>query len=101
MTYEAKREPIAGLMVCVDCIMVIANDEMPVDATPERIAEIERGLALKDGGFWVCDSSEETDDEFSWHACDCCDSSLGGSRHGAAIIYPATSYPRDCDNTNN
>ena len=29
------------------------------------------------------------DDEFSWHACELCRSTLGGSRHGVSLLIPA------------
>ena len=67
--------------ICVDCVMAIANGDMPEDKeTRERV---EKGLTLEDGCNWVLGDGEN---EFSWSSCDCCGSSLGGSRHEAAII---------------
>lgn len=72
-----------ALMVCVDCIVMIANgndDGMDEDRSEEVCAAIE---AL--GGDVVC-CGDDSNDAFSWAPCDCCGSYLGGSRHAAVIL---------------
>jgi hypothetical protein len=73
--------------VCVDCLMVIANDDATGIEDDDR-AEAVRRAVYGTEGYWVADSTEETDLEFSWSPCDCCGSSLGGSRHRCAILGP-------------
>lgn len=67
--------------VCADCILYIANGDLPEDPADAR--RITDAIAAEPG-TWVCGSAP--DDEFSWSACDCCGSTLGGSRHEAAVI---------------
>ena len=74
---ETEKEPDAW--VCVDCILAIANGEMPED--PKRAREVHAGLKANPG--IVRGSGEK---EFSWDWCDCCNSPLGGSRYGCGII---------------
>jgi len=67
--------------VCQDCIMLIANGELPVDCSEERAQELE-----SISGDWACCSpveGEQDYDAFSYSSCDCCGSSLGGSRYPA------------------
>jgi len=88
---------IDDLSVCVDCAMFIANgdltgldyafDEKEAD---ERQAAILAGISkeTKAGGHWVMSGDENEESSFSRSACDCCDTSLGGDRLKAAVIYP-------------
>ena len=76
--------------VCVDCIMLLANGEEPVEAT-DRIplslfsvsADIVPGMSCEHGSGcdWECDTRD-----FSWSACDGCGSALGGSRHAVTAF---------------
>lgn len=75
--------------VCQDCMIFIANDELPDDASPERHSEITEGVAALPG--YPC-SGDETD-EFSRSACDCCGTSLAGSRHAVTIFCPPEPLP--------
>jgi hypothetical protein len=61
------------LMVCVDCVLIIANG-------CDTVEQERHAASMRDcGSLFVGDDSK--DDEFSWCACGCCGSSLGGSRH--------------------
>jgi len=66
--------------VCVDCIMAIANGETPEDA--ETAAAVRHGIENA-GGEIVCGSGESY---FSWRACDCCGSRLGGDRLDCTLL---------------
>jgi len=73
------------LMACVDCLMFVANgDEPDTDSDgwcPERIAT----HLGTDSGF-VCCGDSNRDMGFSWSRCECCGSSLGGSRHHLVVV---------------
>lgn len=85
--------------VCADCTLFLANGDLP-EGPKERghwsdplpadsreaaiIAGVERLQA--NGGLLCCTSTEETDDEFSWRPCQCCGTTLGGSRHDATLL---------------
>lgn len=78
------------LMVCRDCLLAIANDDYTgLSNHPEteeaRIAAIHAGLN-RIGAHVVCDSSEETDLEFSVPPCECCGCKLAGSRHHCSVL---------------
>jgi hypothetical protein len=64
-----------NVMVCTDCVMYIANGELPDDG-PWKSKHFERNWA----DFNVVNGDSDKDEEFSWHACDGCDSKLGGAR---------------------
>ncbi len=80
-------EAYDNLWVCVDCLVFIANGELPEDdgARAAVLAGVEREAVA--GGHWAV-TGEDDDREFSWHACACCGSDLGGSRHRCAVLYP-------------
>lgn len=97
------------LSACVDCIAYAANGTIPEDR-PDLVTEIRehlgsdddlRNLVNADG----CDESGELRDDdgnpidgdhpdyevsredwFSWSACDCCGSTLGGNRNRLAVL---------------
>jgi hypothetical protein len=83
-----------NLMVCVDCLMVIANGDytgLDYHTTPNspdhgtmRAREIDDGLDSIKG--YVCAGDSENDNEFSWYPCHCCGSKLGGSRHHCVVL---------------
>lgn len=78
-------------MVCTDCLMAIANDDYSgldyhyseAEAT-ERMAEIQAGMAAAGGN--ICCGEADRDEEFSSRDCDCCGSSLAGSRHHCVVL---------------
>ncbi len=90
-TQQTDPDVISNLWVCTDCVMYIANGELP-----EEDADV--GRAILDGiererpYDWVCESPHDDEGEgadqvdFSWRACECCNSHLGGSRHRCALI---------------
>lgn len=74
---------IDTLRACVDCLMYVANGELPDDRAGLD-DDIDEYLDLQPGQF-LC-VGEDADDEFSWHQCECCGSRLGGSRHEIIIL---------------
>lgn len=94
--------PIAD-WVCVDCLHLAANGELPEDATTPTGELTERGRELFEspanlpGSYPGADHSDCGHDgdhdtliecethEFSWSPCDGCGTRLGGSRH--AMIF--------------
>ncbi len=70
---------ITDIQVCADCILYIANGDLPEDDNsngwrPEQ-------FETKWKGYQVCAGYSDQDNEFSWSSCDGCGSVLGGSRH--------------------
>jgi hypothetical protein len=78
-----------SLFFCTDCTQAAANDDYTglsyylreEDAT-KRMQEIK--TALNDLGGYPVPNDEEL--EFSWRHCDCCKSTLGGSRTGFSLL---------------
>lgn len=74
--------------VCEDCFLTIAHDEDGHDIADA----VERELNGREGHFST--GVEPTEDgpegdgyeEFSWHECELCRSTLGGSRHGVTLL---------------
>jgi hypothetical protein len=79
---------LTGFWVCQDCLMFIANGELPEDGGEAIVEGCERELPYQ----WVADSPAEGESEdactreFSWRSCHCCNSKLGGSRHRCVLI---------------
>ena len=80
-------------MVCADCLMIIANgDDSGLDYhygkdAAERLAKIEAGLsAVSAVSGYVSVGDSDRDDEFSTRDCDCCGTTLAGSRHHCVVI---------------
>lgn len=99
--YQTKQ----GLMrvyheqyVCVDCVMFIANGDLPEDEEDATRLLFEFDRYAQENIDWRLGSHEITwedgievrveleEQEFSWSECDCCGSSLGGSRHPAHFV---------------
>jgi len=82
------------IMVCSDCLMVIANGDytgLDLENTPDdpdagsrRAREIDEGIESFKG--YLCAGDSDKDHEFSWSRCECCGSKLGGSRHHVVIL---------------
>jgi len=71
------------LLVCVDCLMAIANGEFPENEA--RASQVINGLdRWADEGYHL--AAGDNDGGFSWRGCDCCGSSLGGDRHEAVAL---------------
>ena len=70
------------IMACSDCMIVIANGDMPPDTDDVRDEEINAGINALPGHAVVGDD----EDEFSRRACGCCGTMLGGSRHEIVIF---------------
>jgi len=75
-----------GLRCCVDCLAFAANGDIPEDRPelPEVLRVAFPGLHLVPAG--VGDNYEG--EGFSWSACDCCGSRLGGDRWLMATLGP-------------
>jgi hypothetical protein len=84
-----KPQIIDGLSVCVDCAMLIANDDTSgMDDATEAACRDGIQREAEAGGHWCLSGGEEEESSFSWAPCDCCRSSLGGDRVKSAVIYP-------------
>jgi hypothetical protein len=97
------------LIACVDCIAFVANGDIPEDR-PELAKEIHDHMGLEPGDHLVnADGTDENGDYhkdsngdeidmdhpeyeaireewFSWRACECCGSTLGGNRNRLAVL---------------
>jgi hypothetical protein len=82
------------IWLCDDCYLLAeTGDGSSLDyyygeEADERLEEVTIGLD-KLGPHLVSDNDPETGEgieEFSWRICDCCETSLGGSRHRMAIL---------------
>lgn len=79
--------------VCQDCLLFIANDDVPEDKDHAFFIEkINHELNGKEGHFscGVVPTEDDPDgdghEEFSRHECELCRSGLGGSRHGVTLF---------------
>jgi len=75
---------VCNIMACQDCLMLVANGELP-DERPELEDDIDALWGVSRSRFF-CVGDSDQDDEFSWRACECCGSELGGSRHQLAVM---------------
>lgn len=74
------------IMVCLDCYMAIAIGDISGIDDNKRVSAVNAAVsALSERGY-PCAGDGENDHEFSWRACECCDCSLGGSRHQVVIL---------------
>lgn len=73
-----------GLSACADCLFLVANGETPEGDNGELETAMMANLGAQDVRHLVCGSGE--DNEFSWSACECCGSRLGGSRHQLIVL---------------
>lgn len=78
---------LINLSVCTDCLIFIANGDLP-DEQPNLANRIDRrwpaveGWNLVPGG----ESSDDEGTEFSWRSCESCGSDLGGARYPACAV---------------
>ncbi|SDK68941.1 hypothetical protein [Billgrantia gudaonensis] len=81
-------------MVCADCLMIIANDDATgldhfLDeesaAAREREVRLSIAAAQRDESYIAVGDSER-DEEFSTASCDCCKTTLAGSRHHCVLM---------------
>jgi hypothetical protein len=78
-------------MVCADCIQAIANDDYSSldyyyneQEAADRMAAIKAGMEASGG--YIATGNSDFDAEFSRRPCDCCGSSLAGSRHHCVVL---------------
>jgi hypothetical protein len=71
---------------CVDCVMLIANDDdSGINDPMRKYAEIAAvGLGKLGDVVMACD--EDCEGEFSAAGCDYCGSTLAGDRHPIAVL---------------
>ena len=80
------RIVLDNLYCCTDCTLAAVNGDYPDDE--RRAREVEKGIAAL-GPHLVPDFDSNTGEgikDFSWTACDCCGSPLGGGRHRFAVL---------------
>lgn len=73
---------IDEIMVCQDCLMVIANNDW-TGIDDSDIKRVKAGIEAIEG--YACPGDSEKDEDFSWRGCDCCNG-LAGSRHHIVIL---------------
>lgn len=84
--YATPEDGDLTLDVCVDCLVHVANGDLPEDHDEQQ--RITDGvLAWWHDGFELAAGDAENDQDFSWARCECCGSTLGGSRH-EVVAYP-------------
>jgi hypothetical protein len=73
---------IIKLEGCTDCIMYLANGELPEEDvngwSPEAVERKWKGYQV------VVAGDENSEENFSWQPCDVCGSTLGGNRFPCA-----------------
>ncbi|MCV7174854.1 hypothetical protein [Mycolicibacterium sphagni] len=74
-------------LVCVDCAMIIANDDDSgiSDATAHRGAIARTNLSHNGRYQVVMACGDDCDGEFSTYPCDYCGDRLDGERHPIAV----------------
>lgn len=79
----------SDLFVCQDCVLLIANGEVPNDWTDEQVEKWKKAIAKR----WpdqtgVCCGDSDFYREFDAWACDFCGSALAGSRYHCVELKP-------------
>lgn len=84
-----------NFMVCADCYPIIANGDSSAldyyyerDEADRREKEINEAINAVQG--IICCGDPDNDDEFSTNACDCCGSSLSGTRYHCLVVEEIT-----------
>ena len=78
-------ETYAGV-ACSDCLLLVANGDLPTDLTDEEVKTYLERVKHYCGELDVVPGGSDEDEEFSWQQCDCCGTTLGGSRHQIYFI---------------
>lgn len=87
--------------VCEDCLLYIGDADLAdYDACEDGENRERERAGGKDVAHFVTGIEPTEDDpegrgyeEFSWHECELCRSSLGGSRHGVTLLITKESEP--------
>ena len=83
-------EDIEDLEVCIDCGLVVANADYGGIENQSTIDAVDKGIEeWSAAGYHLVISCPTEDCEcisFTWALCDCCGSSLGGSRYHAVAL---------------
>ena len=76
---------VTTLSACTDCLMYVSDGTLPENDTGQLEEAIGEHLDLSvHQHLYVGDTDQ--DDEFSWSACECCGSKLGGTRHQLVLL---------------
>ncbi len=88
-TITTDRETGYPVAVCVDCVHVLANGELPDDSAWSADDHADAMDATQPGASdFTLACGEECEGWFSWASCDGCGSTLGGERHPAVVWFP-------------
>lgn len=77
-----KKLDFENAEACVDCVMYIANGDVPDE---QFLEEFDNTVLWYNG--WAGEDTEDEDYEdtndlgFTWRQCECCGSTLGGNRY--------------------
>lgn len=71
-------------VACTDCILLVANGDPP-DLPEEELKNYLERVKHYCGELEVVPGGSD-EEEFSWQQCDCCGTTLGGSRHQIYFI---------------
>lgn len=77
------------LEACQDCILFIANGDEPDDNPHEWSPELIEAHWPSETYNLCLGGDETTEEHFSWRACECCGSRLGGSRYPVVALFSA------------
>lgn len=77
------------LEACTDCVMFLANGEEP-DDNPDNWSADNIEANWPSATYQLAVGGNETTEEyFSWRACGCCGSRLGGNRYPVVALFEA------------
>ena len=71
-----------SLLSCTDCVVYVANGEIP-ESRPNLVTEIRTWLGA-DATRLAATCGDQI--EFTWAPCECCGSTLGGSREEMVVF---------------
>lgn len=79
----------SDLWVCQDCLLLIANGEVPADWTDKEVEDWQEKITKR----WpdqsgVCCGDSDLDEEFGVLPCEFCGMNLAGSRHHCVDLKP-------------
>jgi len=80
-----ETDPVI-LAICSDCLLFLANGDLPPENTEEQDRQYLDRLAKHSKGFFNISPTCSGDPSFSWTPCETCGSRLGGDRHDANAL---------------
>lgn len=90
-----------NLWFCADCTIVAVNDDYSGIEDEARCKAVRAAVHAMGPHLASNSSEDEGHDEFSWSACDCCGSCLGGSRDRFALLAPDDAVEYKCGDPRN